>query len=110
MNKFQRNFDKNTGFLFLAIQCPLQNGGIKPLSERMLTSWKVFWGIHMRAIVQDALINLTRKISSEITFSKLLSHLPGAIELTHLPLDQMAAISQMTCSNAFPWMESSAFD
>ena len=30
---------------------------------------------------------------------------PGHSDLTHLPLDKMAAISQMTFSNAFSWME-----
>ena len=30
-------------------------------------------------------------------------------KLTHLPLDKIAAISQMTASNAFSWMESFVF-
>ena len=33
----------------------------------------------------------------------------GSNELTHLPLDKMATISQMTFSNAFSWMKSFIF-
>ena len=33
----------------------------------------------------------------------------GAIELTHLPLDKMATISQMTDSNAFSWIKTFVF-
>ena len=40
----------------------------------------------------------------KMTNLRLLPHIPGASELTLLPLDKMAAISQMTYSNAFSWI------
>ena len=72
-----------------------------PLPESMLTY--LFSGIHLRAILQEVLMNLIHNICSEITL--LLTHLPGADELTHWGRDNMAAISQKTLSNAFSWMK-----
>ena len=40
-----------------------------------------------------------------IAIPKLLPHLPGANELTHFPLDKMAAVSQTIFSDAFSWMK-----
>ena len=38
-----------------------------------------------------------------------LVHCPGALSLTHLPLDKMAAISQTIFSDAFSWMKKFIF-
>ena len=46
-------------------------------------SSKVFCGIHLRAISQEALMNLICNICSEITILKLV-HLPGANELNDI--------------------------
>ena len=44
----------------------------------MLTSSKVFCGIHLRAISVDVLVNLVCNMCLEITFLKLLPHLSEA--------------------------------
>ena len=46
----------------------------------------IIYGIHMRAISQEVLMNWICYMCLDITLSKLLSHLAGIIELTHLPL------------------------
>ena len=55
--------------------------GTKPLPEPLLTYHQVFCGIHMREFSPE-MFNLIHNMCLEITFSKLLPHLPEANELT----------------------------
>ena len=48
----------------------------------------MFFGIHMRTISQETLMNFTRYMCSEITLLPLLPHHPGANEL-NFPLCEM---------------------
>ena len=54
----------------------------KPFPEPMLTYHHKFFGIHLRAISQEVLMNLIHKSSFKNTLLKLTWHPPGANELT----------------------------
>ena len=56
--------------------------GTMPLTEPMLTYYQVFSGIHLKTIAEIVYISLIYNMCLEITFLKLLPHLPGANKLT----------------------------
>ena len=64
-----------------AIWPTLAQGQVNTPTSGDLSS-KVFFGIHLRAMYQEFLMNLIRYICSEIILLKLLPHLPDANGLT----------------------------
>ena len=68
-----------------------------------------FCNIHLTIISQRMAKLLFYILSLKSILLNLLSHFWGANELTHLPLDKMAVISQTIFSGAFSWKKSLVF-
>ena len=89
---------------------------LNDIQYQIITCRNWFWGLDAILINNDFSNSSNTMTVDSYRWSQKCSHLPcnfcglgASCVLTHLPLDNMAAISQMICSDAFPWMESYVF-
>ena len=101
-----------------------RRSGDKPLSEPMMISWLTHicvtrpqWVLQpvTLLVIQGSCCVCAQPMRDDVTKGSLITHWMAywgkypLLQLTHLPLDKMAAILQTTFSNAVSWMKNFNF-